>query len=150
MKLQDVVLKTIAKKWSYYDAAEIAGIGVSRLAQIIEDYRRLGYTGIVQYRSGRIVRHRLPLHDLERILALFPVQAKLSLASFRRLLAHEGIKVEHDWLQAALAGAGMIPTALPRSKRTPGMGRVARENRLAFPDFYPKVSTSKTVSRRTA
>ena len=61
MKLQDVILKTIAKKWNYSDASEIAGVSVPKLAWMLQDFRRLGYTGTVLYRSGRLVRDRVPL-----------------------------------------------------------------------------------------
>jgi hypothetical protein len=152
MKLQDVILKTIAKKWTYFEAADIGGISVSRLAWVIEEYRRLGYTGIAQYRAGRMFRHRLPLEDLERILAMYPKQDTPSVFAFRRVLTREcGIQVEYEWLQAVLAGAGMIPTPLPRRRPPAALGRKARENRLEFPDFYPKAaSASRTASRRSA
>jgi transposase len=152
MKLQDVILKAIAKKWSYFEAAEIAGIGVSRLARMIQDYQRRGYTGISQYRAGRMVRHRLPFSELEQILALYPRQANKSVATFRSVLSRQhGIRVEQAWLQAVLAGAGMVQAVPPSRPRTATLGRRARENRLAFPDFYPKaVANSKTVTRRNA
>ena len=140
MRLQDVILKTIAKKWNYSDASEIAGVSVPKLAWMLQDFRRLGYTGTVLYRSGRLVRDRVPLEQLERILALYQSEPQVTVQVFHHALVEKhGIQVNLDWLKAVLSGAGLI-SRVPESSRRTSLGRRARENRLQFPGFFKKLA----------
>ncbi len=45
MKLQDVILKAMAKKISWLEAAEIAGVTDRTLRRMRDRYREFGYTG---------------------------------------------------------------------------------------------------------
>ncbi len=46
MKLQDVILKAMAKKISWIDAAEIAGMSVRNMQRKRQSYQEHGYSGL--------------------------------------------------------------------------------------------------------
>jgi hypothetical protein len=45
MKLQDVILKAMAKKLTWIEAAEIAGMSVRNMQRKRQAYQEYGYTG---------------------------------------------------------------------------------------------------------
>ena len=61
MKLQDVILKAIAKKITWMDAAEIAGVTDRTMRRIKQRYEQFGYTGLFDQRRGHRSIHRVPL-----------------------------------------------------------------------------------------
>ena len=71
MKLQDVVLKAMAKKISWIDAAEIAGMSVRNMQRKRQAYQEHGYTGLFDQRRGKRSIHRVPLETAEKVLELY-------------------------------------------------------------------------------
>jgi uncharacterized cupin superfamily protein len=61
MKLQDVILKAMAKKISWIEAAEIAGMSVRNMQRQREAYQEHGYTGLFDQRRGKRSIHRVPM-----------------------------------------------------------------------------------------
>ncbi|MFN8687510.1 MAG: hypothetical protein ACK50U_16100, partial [Acidobacteriota bacterium] len=59
MKLQDVILKAIAKKITWIDAAEIAGMSVRNMQRKRQGYEKHGYTGLFDQRRGKRSIHRI-------------------------------------------------------------------------------------------
>ena len=55
MKLQDVILKAMAKKISWMEAAEIAGMSVRNMQRKRADYQAYGYTGLFDQRRASAV-----------------------------------------------------------------------------------------------
>jgi hypothetical protein len=53
MKLQDVILKAMAKKLSWLEAAEIAGMSVRNMQRKRQAYVEYGYTGLFDQRRGK-------------------------------------------------------------------------------------------------
>jgi hypothetical protein len=53
MKLQDVILKAMAKKISWIEAAEIAGMSVRNMQRKRAGYQAYGYTGLSDQRRGK-------------------------------------------------------------------------------------------------
>jgi hypothetical protein len=53
MKLQDVILKAMAKKLSWMEAAEIAGMSVRNMQRKRQVYQKYGYTGLFDQRRGK-------------------------------------------------------------------------------------------------
>ena len=57
MKLQDVILKAMAKKLTWIEAAEIAGMSVRNMQRMRARYQEGGYTGLFdQRRQKRSIR----------------------------------------------------------------------------------------------
>src|SRR5258705_13870008 len=52
MKLQDVILKAMAKKLTWIQAAEIAGMSVRNMQRMRQRYQEGGYTGLFDHRKG--------------------------------------------------------------------------------------------------
>jgi hypothetical protein len=52
MKLQDVILKAMAKKISWMEAAEIAGVTDRTMRRMRERYQEFGYNGLFDQRRG--------------------------------------------------------------------------------------------------
>ena len=59
MKLQDVLLKAMAKKISWGDAAEIIGISDRTMRRWHERWNEHGYGGLVDRRKGKPSSHRV-------------------------------------------------------------------------------------------
>ncbi|MGO9864054.1 MAG: helix-turn-helix domain-containing protein [Terriglobales bacterium] len=56
MKLQDVILKAMAKKISWTEAAEIARVTDRTLRRMRERYQEFGFTGLFDQRKASAVR----------------------------------------------------------------------------------------------
>jgi transposase len=110
MKLQEVILKAIAKKITWMAAAEIAGVSDRTMRRIQQRYREFGYDGLFDQRRGKRSVHRVPLETAEQVLALY--QEKYF--DFSVLHFHEKLRKEHDiklsysWVKQALQGAGLV------------------------------------------
>jgi transposase len=124
MKLQDVILKAIAKKITWLDAAEIAGINARTMVRLRQRYEEFGYDGIYDQRRRKRYIHRIPLGTAEKVLALY--QERYTGASVwhfcRKLSAEQGIRVSYSWVKQALAGAGLVPLPHKRGPARPRRG----------------------------
>jgi transposase len=58
MKLQEVILKAIARKLTWMEAAEIAGMSVRNLQRMRQRYREYGYNGLLDQRRGKRSYHQ--------------------------------------------------------------------------------------------
>jgi transposase len=110
MKLQDVILKAMAKKITWMAAAEIAGVSDRTMRRIKQRYEEFGYDGLFDQRRGKRSTQRIPLETAERVLALY--QEKYF--DFSVLHFHEKLRKEHkldlsySWVKQALQGAGLV------------------------------------------
>jgi transposase len=110
MKLQDVILKAIAKKITWLDAADIAGVSARTIVRIREKYEVYGYDGLYDQQRRKRQVHRVPLSTAETVLALYQESyAGLSVRRFHQKLRNEhGIRLNYSWLKQALLGAGLM------------------------------------------
>jgi hypothetical protein len=91
MKLQDVILKAMAKKISWLDAAEIIGVCDRTMRRMREGYQKFGYDGLRDGRSGKQCSHRVPMDTAEEVLRLYrEVYFDLNIRHF-----HEKLRDEH-------------------------------------------------------
>jgi transposase len=139
MKLQDVLLKAMAKKISWMSAAEIAGITDRTMRRIRERYQKFGYTGLFDQRRGKRSTHRIPMETAEEVLRLY----KETYFDLNIRLFHEKLREEHKivlsytWVQQALQGAGLVAQ---RRKRGPHR---RRRPRRALPGMLLHIDGSK-------
>ena len=61
MKLQDVILRAIAKKITWVDAAEIAGLSPLTIGRMRQKYEAFGYDGLYDQARHKRRVHRVPL-----------------------------------------------------------------------------------------
>jgi transposase len=125
MKLQDVILKAMAKKITWMEAAEIAGVTDRTMRRMRERYQEFGYTGLFDQRRGKRSIHRVPMDRAEEVLRLYrEVYFDLNIRHFHEKLRDEHeITLSYTWVQQALQGAGLVAK---RRKRGPHRRRRPR------------------------
>jgi transposase len=125
MKVQDVILKAMAKKISWLDAAEIIGVCDRTMRRMRESYQKFGYNGLRDGRGGKPSGHRVPMDTAEEVLRLYrEVYFDLNIRHFHEKLRNEHkIELSYTWVQLALQGAGLVAR---RRKRGPQRRRRPR------------------------
>jgi transposase len=117
MKLQDVILKAMAKKLTWIEAAEIAGMSVRHMQRLRQRYQELGYRGLFDQRPGKRSIHRVAMETAEKVLELYQERYfDLSVLFFHKKLRDEhGIRISYSWVKQALQGAEETRQARPAS-----------------------------------
>jgi len=125
MKVQDVILKAMAKKISWLEAAEIIGVSDRTMRRMREGYQQFGYTGLMDRRRGKPSGQRVPMETAEEVLRLYrEVYFDLNIRHFHEKLRDEHrIDLSYTWVQLALQGAGLVAK---RHKRGPHRRRRPR------------------------
>jgi hypothetical protein len=71
MKVQDVLLKAMAKKITWWSAAEILGVTDRTMHRWRERLEADGYSGLADRRKGKPSAKRIPLATIEKVLKLY-------------------------------------------------------------------------------
>ena len=71
IKLQDVLLNAMAKKITWWEAAEIIGVTDRTMRRWRERVEEHGYTGLADRRKGKESDRRVPLAQVEEVLRLY-------------------------------------------------------------------------------
>ena len=126
MRVQDVILQAMARKITWYQAAEILGISDRHMRRWRERYEREGYNGLFDRRRGQPSRRRVPVATVEKVLALYREKYfDLNVQHFHEKLQSEhGIELSYTWVKQALQGAGLVARGRKR-----GVHRRRRERR---------------------
>jgi transposase len=126
MKVQEVILRAMAKKITWWQAAEIIGISDRQMRRWRERYEEHGYDGLYDRRRGQPSPKRVPLTTVEQVLGLYREHYfDLNVRHFHeKLQAEHGIELSYSWVKAALQGAGMVKRGRKR-----GVHRKRRERR---------------------
>lgn len=125
MKIQEVLLRAMAKKITWWQAAEIVGVTDRTMRRWRERIEEQGYSGLSDGRKGKPSPRRVPLATTEEVLRLYrEVYYDLNMRHFREKLREEhGIELSYTWVQEALQGAGLVGR---RHKRGPHRRRRPR------------------------
>src|SRR5689334_12450919 len=125
MKVQDVLLKAMAKKITWWAAAEIIGVTDRTMRRWRERLEEGGYSGLADRRKGKPSAKRIPLATVEKVLALYKeMYYDLNIRHFHEKLRDEhAIRLSYSWVQKALQGAGLVAK---RHKRGPHRRRRPR------------------------
>ena len=126
MRLHDVLLKAMAKKITWWQAAETIGVSDRTMRRWRERLQEHGYSGLVDRRKSQPSDKRVPLETAEKVLQLYQATYHdLNIRHFHeKLLEEHGIELSYTWVQKALQGAGLVM----RHKRR-GKHRRRRERR---------------------
>src|SRR5262250_2220825 len=110
MKVQDVMLQAMAKKITWWQAAEILGISDRHMRRWRERYVEEGYNGLLDRRRGKPSRRRVPVATVEKVFALYREKYfDLNVQHFHeKLQAEHGIELSYTWVKQALQGAGLV------------------------------------------
>jgi len=110
MKIQEVILKAMAGKLKWWEAAEIIGVTDRTMRRWRERYQEHGYSGLWDYRKRSPSPKRVPVADLEQVLRLYREQYfDFNVQHFHEKLqeAH-GIRYSYTWVKTALQEAGLV------------------------------------------
>jgi transposase len=126
MKVQDVILQAMAKKITWWQAAEILGISDRHMRRWRERYVEEGYNGLYDRRRGKPSRRRVPVATVEKVFALYRERYfDLNVQHFHeKLQAEHGMELSYTWVKQALQGAGLVARGRKR-----GVHRKRRERR---------------------
>src|ERR1039457_6379427 len=110
MKVQEVSLQALAKKITWWQAAEIIGISDRQMRRWRERYEEFGIRGLFDRRGGRAAPKRVAVATLERVLELYRERYfDLNVRHFHEKLAAEHqIQLSYSWVKGVLQGAGLI------------------------------------------
>jgi transposase len=110
MKVQDVLLKAMAKKITWWEAAEIIGVSDRTMRRWRERLEQDGYSGLADRRKGKPSAQRIPLATAEKVLRLYREEYfDLNIRHFHEKLQEEhDIELSYTWVQQALQGAGLV------------------------------------------
>src|SRR5437660_11059826 len=126
MKVQEVILRAMAKKITWWQAAEIIGISDRQMRRWKERYEEFGYDGLFDRRRGQPSPKRVPLATVEQVLGLYREQYfDLNVSHFHEKLGQQHqIGLSYTWVKQALQGAGLVAREPKR-----GVHRKQRERR---------------------
>jgi transposase len=126
MKIQEVVLKAVAGKLKWWEAAEIIGISDRTMRRWRERYEADGYTGLWDYRKRSPSPKRVPLDQLEQVLQLYRDKYfDFNVQHFHEKLRDvHGIKFSYTWVKTVLQEAGFV-----KKRKKPGSHRKRRPRR---------------------
>ena len=139
MKMHDVLLKAMATKIIWWEAAEIIGVTDRTMRRWRERLETGGYSGLVDRRQAKPSDKRVPVARVEEVLRLYREEYfDLNMRHFHEKLAekHE-IKLSYTFVQKALQGAGLVTRGRKRRKHR------RRRERRPLPGMLLHIDGSK-------
>lgn len=126
MKIQEVILRAMGKKITWWQAAEIIGISDRQMRRWHRRYEKFGYDGLWDRRRGGPSPRRVPLQTAQQVLQLYREQYfDFNVRHFHEKLGEQhGIQLSYSWVKLALQGAGLV-----RKVRRRGVHRKRRPRR---------------------
>ena len=139
MKLQDVMLRAMAKRITWYQGAEILGISCRQMQRWKTRFEHEGYEGLFDRRRGIPSPKRVPLETVETVLRLYQEQYfDFNVQHFHEKLQEEhNIQLSYTWVKQALQGAGLV-----KLRRKRGQHRKRRPRR-PLPGMLLHIDASK-------
>src|SRR5207247_7053347 len=106
MKVQEVILRALAKKITWWQAAEIIGISDRHMRRWRERYEEFGFRALFDRRRGKPSPKKVPLAVVERVLGLYRGHYfDLNLRHFHeKLIGHLQITVRYVGVYGVLPG----------------------------------------------
>jgi transposase len=124
MKVQEVMLQAMAKKITWWQAAEILGISDRHMRRWRERYEEFGFRALLDRRRGQPSPKRVPVAMVEQVLGLYRERYfDLNVQHFHEKLRSEHrIQLSYSWVKGILQGAGLVARGRKRGvhrKRRP-------------------------------
>jgi transposase len=118
MKVQDVMLRALAKKISWFQAAEILGVTDRHLRRWRDKYEQFGFHALFDGRRGRKSPRSVPVAIVEEVLRLYQEHYfDFNVKHFHeKLTSMHGIALSYTWTKGILQGAGLVKRAPKRGK----------------------------------
>ena len=101
MKVQEVILRAMAKKITWWQAAEIIGITDRQMRRWRERYEQFGVRGLFDRRRGKPSPKRVAVAIVERVLELYREKYfDLNVRHFHEKLSTEHqIELSYSWVK---------------------------------------------------
>ena len=118
MKVQEVIMKAMAGKLKWVEAAEILGVTDRSMRRWRGRLAEHGYDGLYDYRKKQPSPKRLPVATLERVLKLYQEKYfDFNVKHFHeKLVEEEKIAISYTWVKSALQAAGLVPKGKRRGQ----------------------------------
>lgn len=121
MTRNEVIVRAIAGKLTWIQAAEICGITARQMRRLKRRWEQRGYDGLVDGRRGTPRRRRVPMQTIAQLCALrrerywdFSVQH-----FWEKATEEHGLRISYTWAKLALQAAGL-------AEKSPGRGKYRR------------------------
>jgi transposase len=139
MKVQEIILRAIAKKITWMQAAQIIGISPRQMRRWLRRYEEHGYDGLFDRRLGKPSPKRVPLSQVEQVLQLYQERYfDFNVKHFHeKLVSDHDITLSYTWVKQALQAAGLINK--PRKRRV----HRKRRPRRPLPGMLLHIDASK-------
>ena len=125
MKVQEVILRAMAKKITWWQAAEIIGISDRQMRRWRERLEEFGYDGLFDRRRGQPSPKRVPGDGGAGVGTVPGSLFRSERTAFSREAGEQhGIELSYTWVKQALQGAGLVAKGRKR-----GVHRQRRERR---------------------
>jgi transposase len=110
MKVQEVILRAMAGRLKWYQAAEILGISDRQMRRWRGRYQAWGYDGLFDRRRQQPSPKQVPVEVVRQVLTLYREQYfDLNVLHFlEKLRAVHGITLSYTWVKTALQKAGLV------------------------------------------
>lgn len=118
MTRKEVIVRAMAGKLTWIQAADILGITPRQLRRLKGAYERRGYDGLHDQRGKTPRRHRIPVATINRLCRLREDRyADFSIQHFwERATEQHGFTLSYTWTRLVLQAAGLAPKAPARGK----------------------------------
>ena len=129
MKVRDVIVRAIGGELTWIQAAEIIGCTARSIRRLRRRYEARGYDGLLDHRRGRPSPRKVPLGEVQRIVALYRQRyAGFNGRHFHQIAQREhGVRLSYSYVKTLLQASGLLPT-----HRVRGRHRRRREPRPCF------------------
>jgi len=116
MKVQEVILRAISKRITWWQAAEILGMTERSMRRWRARMERFGVHGLMDGRQGRPSPKRVSITTVDKVLALYRDQYfDFNVQHFHQKLRFEhGIELSYTWVKQTLQAAGLVKKAPKR------------------------------------
>jgi transposase len=118
MKVQEVILRAMAKKITWWQAASILGISERTMRRWKFGYEKHGFRALYDKRKGKPSWKKTPAAEVERVLGLYRDHySDLNVVHFHEKLAEEhDIHWSYTWVKNVLQDAGLVKKIRCRRK----------------------------------
>ena len=127
MRVREVMLQAMAKKITWWQAADILGVSARTMRRWKWQYDQHGFRGIRDQRKGKPSWRKVPMEEVNRVLALYREQYfDLNVRHFHeKLREHHQVNWSYTWTKNVLQGAGLVKR---RAARPPHRKRRLRKS----------------------
>ncbi len=110
MKVQEVIMRAMAKKITWTQAGEIIGLCERQMRRWKQRYQEVGYDGLFDRRTGKPSPKRVPVATVEEVLRLYQEKyGDFNVRHFHEKLQEQHhIRLSYTWVKRALQMAGLV------------------------------------------